>query len=203
MRSERRLTLDEITVRLALPRTTIWSWIEDLPVPRAEFDPRPADDARRRAAEANSRKYRLRREAAYERGTAEFEGLAGDPLFRDFVCLFIAEGHKRSRNRVSVANSDAAVVRVCQRWLMRLSVRPLTYWLQYHADQDLEELQRFWSCELRIDPHQVRLQRKSNSGQLNGRTWRSVHGVLTVTANDTLLRARMQAWMDAIRSTWA
>jgi len=42
MRSDRRMTLDEITVRLALPRTTVWSWIENLPVPRAEFDPRPA-----------------------------------------------------------------------------------------------------------------------------------------------------------------
>lgn len=202
MRSDRRMTLDEITVRLALPRTTIWSWIDDLPVPRAEFDPRPADDARRRAAEANSRRYRLLREAAYERGAAEFEQLVGDPLFRDFVCLYIAEGYKRSRNALAVGNSDPAVVRLCTSWLTRLSSRRLGFSVQHHADQDVEELREFWGAELDIDPKRISFQRKSNSGRLSGRTWRSRYGVLTVRACDTLLRARMQAWMDAIRAGW-
>ncbi|HEX4436647.1 MAG TPA: hypothetical protein VH061_07600, partial [Solirubrobacteraceae bacterium] len=28
------------------------------------------------------------------------------------------------------------------------------------------------------------------------------HGLLTVTVNDTLLRARLQAWMQRTRETW-
>ena len=46
------------------------------------------------------------------------------------------------------------------------------------------------------------MQRKSNSNQLAGRTWRSEHGVLAVNVNDTLLRARMSAWMDSLREGW-
>lgn len=202
MRSDRRMTLDEITVRLALPRTTVWSWIADLPVPRSEFDPRPAGNAQRRASEATSRKHRLLREAAYERGAAEFEELARDPLFRDFVCLYIAEGYKRDRNKVAVGNSDPAVVRLCAHWLDRLSVRRLGYAFQYHADQDVGQLKSFWAGELGIEPTRITAQRKSNSGQLGGRTWRCVHGVLTVRACDTLLRARLEAWMDSIKQGW-
>jgi hypothetical protein len=47
-----------------------------------------------------------------------------------------------------------------------------------------------------------REQRKSNSGQLRGRTWRSEHGVLTVCVNDTALRARLQGWIELVRDDW-
>jgi hypothetical protein len=46
------------------------------------------------------------------------------------------------------------------------------------------------------------LQRKSNSGQLGGRHWRSKHGVLTVYAGDTALRARLQGWIDCLQEQW-
>jgi hypothetical protein len=48
----------------------------------------------------------------------------------------------------------------------------------------------------------VRVLRKSNSGQLSGRVWRSRYGVLTVRTCDTQLRARVQAWMDCVRESW-
>jgi hypothetical protein len=96
---------------------------------------------------------------------------------------------------VSVCNSDPAVVRLCDTWLRRLSSKRLLYSIQNHADQHLEALRAFWAAELGIDGADIRMQRKSNSNQLTGRTWRSEHGVLAVTVNDTLLRARIGAWI--------
>jgi hypothetical protein len=69
------------------------------------------------------RKYRLLREAAYAQGLSEYERLARDPTFRDFVCLYIAEGYKRNRNVVDVCNSDPAVVQLLARWMRRLTTR--------------------------------------------------------------------------------
>ena len=63
-------------------------------------------------------------------------------------------------------------------------------------------LRSFWAGSLGIDGSVIRFQRKSNSNQLTGRTWRSEHGVLAVNVNDTLLRARMSAWMDSLREAW-
>lgn len=74
--------------------------------------------------------------------------------------------------------------------------------IQYHADQDLDELREFWGATLDIEPHVIRLQRKSNSNQMTGRHWRSQHGVLNVRVPDTWLRARLQAWMDCLRAEW-
>ena len=200
MRTKRNLSIDEIAERLALPRTTIFYWVRDLPP--LERKGRPATAAQIKGNQVMQTRYRLRREAAYLVGRATWDDLSWDPSFRDFVALYLAEGYKRNRNVVSVGNSDPAVVVLCNTWLRRLSTGTLDYGVQYHADQDLEELRAFWGAALGILPEQVRMQRKSNSNQLAGRTWRSVHGVLSVRVGDTLLRAKLDGWMDRLRESW-
>jgi transcriptional regulator with XRE-family HTH domain len=202
MRTERRFTLDEIAERLALPRTTIYYWIKDLPVPNEVTHSDRRQAARRRGNRAMQPKYRLLREAAYREGLESYDELARDPTFRDFVALYIAEGYKRDRNRVSICNSDPAVLQIARRWLVRLTNRQLHYSIGYHADQDVSELRAFWGETLSVEGSGIRVTRKSNSNQLSGRIWRSAHGVLTVEVHDTLLRARMQAWIDRLRASW-
>jgi hypothetical protein len=147
-------------------------------------------------------RHKLAREAAYLQGRTTFDDLGSDPSFRDFLCLYIAEGSKRDRNRVEVCNSDIAVITVCHDWLCRLSSKPRTYAIRYHADQDLDELRRFWSAALSVQPGRIQVVSKSNSNQLTGRIWRSHHGVLSIRVNDTLLRARLDGWMDRLRESW-
>jgi hypothetical protein len=197
LRAERRLSIVEIAERLALPKTTVFYWVRDIPLgrPRRE-NPSPG-------FRAMQRKFRLLREDAHKEGVESFPVLsATDPTFRDFVCMYIGEGNKRNRNRVSIGNSDPRVVLLAARWLRALSRNKLQFSVQYHADQDLRKLSAFWASTLGIDPRDVRMQRKSNSGRLGGRTWRCKHGVLTVTTCDTLLRARLQAWMDCVQAEW-
>jgi len=199
LRTERNMSIDEIAERLALSRTTVFYWLRDLPIKRSE---RPRTLAQLNGSIAMQAKYRLLREAAYAVGRTTFDDLAWDPSFRDFLCLYVAEGTKRDRNRVEVCNSDLAVITVCHEWMCRLSCRPPSYAIQYHADQDFDALRLYWSTGLGIPPDQIRLLRKSNSNHLTGRTWRSRYGVLTVTVHDTLLRAKLDGWMDRLRESW-
>jgi len=201
-RIERQFTIDQLAERLALPRTTIYYWVRDLPIPGSGSGGEWPEAARRKGTVAMQRKYRLLREDAYAEGMQEYEALASDPTFRDFVCLYIAEGYKRNRNTIAICNSDPAVMRITTRWICRMTEKTLEYSIQYHADQDLSQLCKFWSLTLGIDPGVIKLQRRSNSNQLKGRQWRSRHGVLTVRAFDTLARARLQAWMDCLRAEW-
>lgn len=194
----RGLTIDEIAARLAVSRTTAYYWTCGVSIPRTRRQTR----AQQRASRATQARYAEQRTRSYDRGLREFPLLAANGTFRDFVCMYIGEGYKRSRNRVALGNSDPRVVRLADHWMRRLATNPLTYSLQFHADQDLICLRRYWALELAVSPDVIRMQRKSNSGQLEGRTWRSKHGVVTVTANDTDLRARMQAWMDCVQGQW-
>jgi len=198
VRAQRKLTIDELAERLALSRSTIYYWVRDLPIERKGR----LNAGQRRGSRAMQRRYRLIREQAYQEGLESFDELARDPSFRDFVCLYIAEGSKRNRNRVAIANSDVAVLQIATAGLSRLTSKPIGFWIQYHADQDPFELRRFWSAALGVHPGDIRLQRKSNSARLKGRDWRSRHGVVSAVVHDTLLRARLAAWMDRLRASW-
>jgi hypothetical protein len=198
LRTEKHLSLDEIAERLALPKTTVYYWIKDLPLGRE----RRASEGQRRGNYSMQNKWRRKRQAAYVQGTEEYDELLKRPTFRDFVALYIAEGYKRCRNVVSIANSDERIIAMAAGWLAELSARKLWYRIQYHTDQDVEELRKFWGEALGIDGSLIKMQRKSNSNQLAGRKWRSVHGVLTVGTSDTYLRSRLQAWIDRIREDW-
>jgi hypothetical protein len=202
MRLQRKLSIDELAERLALPRSTIYYWVRDLPIPGSGSGGEWPESARRKGTLAMQRKYRLLREEAYRQGERQYDELVADPTFRDFVCLYIAEGYKRGKNTVSFCNSDPAVMRVGALWIGRLSDKTPEFAIQYHADQDLGQLRGFWSATLAIEEPAIKLLRKSNSNQLTGRCWRSRRGVLQVRVHDTLLRARLQAWMDRLRSEW-
>lgn len=199
MRAKRSMTIDEIAERLALPRTTVYYWVRDMPIERRAD--RQTEGQRKRSSK-NAERCRQRRQEAYEQGAAEFERLARDPTFRDFVCMYVGEGYKRNRNTVALGNSDPVVVSLAHRWIDACALNRPFYALQYHADQDPERLRAFWGFRLGIAPERISLQRKSNSNQLAGRTWRSRWGVLTVGANDTHLRARVQGWIDATKQAW-
>jgi AcrR family transcriptional regulator len=202
LRVSKRLTIDQLADRLGVSRTTVHYWVRDLPLPTSGPGGEWPEAARRKGTKAMQAKYRRLREEAYEEGRRSFSTLAADPTFRDFVCMYIGEGSKRVRNEVALCNSDPAVIRLADRWIKRLAVNKIGYGLQYHADQDVSALARFWAGQVDCEPNAIRLQRKSNSNQLTGRTWRSIHGVLTVSVGDTLLRAKLEAWMDCARASW-
>jgi hypothetical protein len=198
LRVQKKLTIDEIAECLSLPKTTIYYWVKSISIPETK-----KQSARRLAASmANSDRAKAKRDAAYEQGMTEFVELVKEPTFRDFICMYLGEGSKRCRNTVAICNSDPAIVLLGNRWITRLGRNKVRYSVQFHADQDLAELQRFWADLLSVDPTQINFQRKSNSNKLTGRAWRSAHGVLTVSMGDTQLRARLQAWMDLVRDEW-
>jgi transcriptional regulator with XRE-family HTH domain len=196
MRLEKDLTIDEIAERLGISRQTIFCWVKDVPLKK----PRRVDYAAR--AEANRARFKAMRDEAYEQGFAQYDDLINEPTFRDFVCMYIGEGYKRNRNEVHLCNSDSNVLVLADYWIRRFATNPISYCLQYHADQDPDELRRFWSLLLKIDATAIRLQRKSNSNQLEGRTWRSRWGVLSIRCGDTYFRAKLQAWMDRLFEEW-
>ena len=114
-----------------------------------------------------------------------------DPTFRDFVCLYIAEGYKRSQAHGVDRNSDPAVVALATAWIRRLTTRPAARsGSNTTPDQDPEKLVRILEREAARAAESFRVLRKSNSNQLTGRVWRSRYGVLSVTVSDTYLRAR-------------
>jgi excisionase family DNA binding protein len=167
MRMKKQLTIDELAERLALSRTTIYYWVKDLPIPGSGAGGGFRTDAQRRGTRAMQAHYRRLRETAYDGALRSFPEMIQRRGFRDFLILFITEGHRRSRHEVAIANSDPAVLFLAARWMRHLSRRKVTYAVQIHADQNLKEIREFWSDVLGVDREAIKLQRKSNSNQLD------------------------------------
>ena len=71
LRAERHLSIVEIADRLALPKTTVFYWVRDLPLGR----PRRASPGQRRGNRRMVEAYRRQREDAYADGREEFGAL--------------------------------------------------------------------------------------------------------------------------------
>lgn len=198
LRTQQQMTLSEIVERLQLPKTTVYGWIKDIPIPRTSRQ----SERQRKGTQAMQARYTALRDQAYQRGLEEAPGLLQDLTFRDFVVLYMAEGSKRKRNVVEFVNSDWQLIKLAHRWLQHLSDKPLRYRLQFHADHDPEKLKIFWASLLGIESSEIQSMRKSNSNALSGRQFRSVHGLLTLQVNDTYFRARVEAWMDFVKKQW-
>lgn len=212
MRVRRRLSVDQLAKRLALPRSTVYYWVRDLPLGEcsaAETGTQtPARGARGRTGARVGRVggatiVRPRRAGAYEAALHSYDDLALQPTFRDFVCVYIAEGYKRDRRKVALANADPDVMRLTHRWIWRLTDKSPSLSVGYARDQSRKELQRFWSEAVGEELRSIRARRVSEQQLSHAWGARPLHGVLTLAVDDAVLRARMQAWMRRTREEWA
>jgi hypothetical protein len=187
MRVRRQLSVDQLAKRLALPRSTIYYWVRDLPLREA----------------GRARVARPKRAGAYEQALRNYDELIAQPTFRDFISVYIADGYKRDRRKVALASSDPDVMRLAHRWIWRLTDKSPSLSLRCARDQSRQELRRFWGEAVGEDLRSIRADRAATDGELQCQ-WgvRPVRGVLTVAVDDGVLRARLQAWMRRTREDW-
>jgi hypothetical protein len=204
LRVEQRLTVDQLAARLALPRSTVYYWVRDLPLGEREGEGVGAGAGDRAGTDAGAGKgtSAIAGDAAYEDALRSFDDLAAQPTFRDFVCLYIARGSTRERARVSLSDSDAAVMRLANRWMLRLSDRSPLLSVRYEPDQSLTELRRFWGGIVGVQARTIRVHDEADLPCDRDVARRACHGVLTVSVEDALLRARLQAWICKTRDSW-
>jgi hypothetical protein len=136
LRTEQRMTLEEIVERLALPKTTIYYWIKDIPIPR-KSNRGFIHSGNKLGSAAMRRKYAALRDQAYQAGYREAQELLHRDLkLRDFVLLYIGEGTKSDRNTVGICNSDPMVMKLSHEIISRFTQRKMDYQLQIHIDHD-------------------------------------------------------------------
>jgi len=200
LRTEKKMTVPQIAKQMKIAKSTINRWVGHIPIERTTAQTK----AQRKGTLAMQAKYKKIRDDAYARGFAEAPDLLKNPMFRDFVTLYIAEGTKTQRNYVALANSDASVILLANYWFQEFMSKnkKMEYQVQIHADHDELEIQGYWADLVGAYPDDIKVIRKSNSNKMSKRQFRSEYGVLTVRLSDTELRSRLDGWMDYIKQEW-
>jgi len=198
LRTKKKMALGDICKRLALSKTTVYYWIKGIPIPRTKRQ----SNALCKGTRAMQAKYKRIRDNAYNEGKKAAPNLFRDPSFRDFIVVYLCEGYRKTRNTVAVANSNAKILKLSQKYMGQFTSKKIYYKIQMHIDQDEASLKKYWSNVLNINKQEITTIRKSNTGKLARRTWRSEYGVLTIQTHDTYLRTKIQAWMDYLQDLW-
>ena len=146
LRTKKKMALGDICKRLALSKTTVYYWIKDIKIPRTITQTK----ATKAMYAANKLRYKKLRDAAYNEGKYTAQKLFKSKQFRDFIVVYLCEGYRKSRNTVSVSNSNNKILRLSHKFIKRFSNRLLFYGVQLHVDQDETAIKEYWSKEFNV-----------------------------------------------------
>jgi hypothetical protein len=193
--------LDEISMRLDVSRSTVFVWVKDIP---SSIDPKLTwlAGAQKLGSQRMKEKHARLRKEVYE--TTDLRRLR-DSIIRDFVVMYLGEGYRRNRNVVHICNTNPTIMLLAVKALRKLDVdlgaKNVRFKLLLYPDHKDRALKGFWAKRLEISSKQINVWRPAKK-QRSSEYRRSVHGLLYLSINDTYLRARMQAFMDAVETDW-
>lgn len=142
--------------------------------------------------------YRKLRSAAHADERAQYERLARDPTFRNFLALCISERVASDVGPVEISSSDPETVTLAAHWLRRLSHGRVDYRLQFDEGDDVVEMIRFWSVRLGVGHERIRLQRWFRGRPPVAGGGNPEHGVVTVRSGSADLRIRLHGWINRV-----
>lgn len=199
-------TLTQICLELSVPKTTVYGWIKDMPVPIVDGESIRTRASRICAARMgrrnknaggknskNSERYRRNREFFYRKGWDEYDDVVAKTELRDFVSLYLAEGFKRTNHTINIVNTDPDIIVFCSRIIRRMAANTVTHKL-ICSEEERGDLLIFWSNLLGLEPSAFQFMNKPKTSSR-----RATYGLMTVIACDVKLFSRLRAWMDRFR----
>lgn len=203
LRRREHLSIDRISLRLGVSRSTIYNWVGDIPIPGSGSGGGFSDEARRRGTQAMKEGRRRLRESNYLFGLESYAALSLQPSFRDFLVSYLAVGKKSDAREVSFSHPDPLMMQMAVSWLRAYGRNRLRFRLQLPPGADADRARRFWAERMAVAVDQILLEgrqvdRPSASSPARG----NLLGTLRVASTDTLLRVELQAWIDSARAEW-
>jgi len=164
LRVEDEFSYSEIKKQLGVSKSTLSYWLRDYPLSEKKIK-----ELRRRGwekGEASRERYRntmrekVKRleEEIYKKELNFFSCLSEESLYVAGLMLYLAEGGKRGRYRISLANTDPKIIVFFRDWLVRfLKVRrgDIKYQLHLYESMDVAKETKFWKNTLCIKKEQL------------------------------------------------
>lgn len=142
-----------------------------------------------------------KRRAVIDEAKKDFLRISPEDLKLIGIILYLGEGAKKSRNIVSVANSDPLIIKIMMRFLREICDVPENKFRgQIHtfAHANLEKTERYWSKITGIARRQFyKTYIKPSSASLQKRETLPF-GTFDLSVNDTKLLLRILGWIEKI-----
>lgn len=151
-------------------------------------------------------KYELLRKECYDLAKKNANKDLEDYLLRDFINIYIGEGDKRNRDRVSIVNSDPKIVLLSLIAIKKYFLKEgknITLGIRYYKENNNEqELLEYWKQITNNDPvinYKTYLQ---PTVKATGHNNSNKFGLVFVAIHDTYAKQKMDAYMDYLKEEW-
>jgi hypothetical protein len=136
-------------------------------------------------------------ESIKKEAAREYNYLKNDPLFKVGLALYWGEGSKTDNGRVSVVNSDPALLKVVlafYRHSLRIPNEKIRAEMFIYKDHDEAISKLFWSTQLQLDPKQFIKTQVLPSRSTHTKRKLS-HGLCTLYCSNTDLSIKIREWI--------
>ncbi len=146
---------------------------------------------------AKHQKTKVRHEGYREQAKKEYNQLRTDPLFVAGLSIYWGEGDKADNGRVSVINTDTAMLQLVVRFyreIFKISEKKLRAGMFLYKDLNEQRMLNHWSSALKISKRQfVKTQILTSRSILTKR--KSKFGICSVYFSDTKIQVIMYEWI--------
>jgi hypothetical protein len=203
LRRREQLSIDQLSERLGVARSTVYGWVRDLPVPGSGPGGGFSEEARLRGSRKMAEGSRRLRELQYRCGVEQYAALRGESAFRDFIVSYLGLGKKGDRREVSFSHPDPLLMQIACHWMKCFGRNRLRFRLILPRDGDADRARAFWAERLDVPASVIKVEwRKGQPSPDSSATKHDLLGTLRVMATDTMLRTALQAWIDCARAEW-
>ncbi len=153
MRIKDEASYSKIKEKLGVPKSTLSYWLREYPLSNKRiYELRKEGWSK---GEASREKYRnamrekkdMKRNCIYQQQKQNLKNLSKDSLYVAGLMLYSAEGGKKDLYRITLANTDPAIILFFIKWLgmfFDIDIVKLRFQLHLYENMDIVEEEKFW-----------------------------------------------------------
>ncbi len=153
-----------IAKRISISKSTLSRWLKDLPLSDQRIlelrrEAWGRGEASRELFRTTMRKKRaLHEQKIYRQQRKRFKTISSQTLFVAGLMLYLGEGDKKDRSRISLANTDPWVIKFFVRWLTQflgIPVNRMKAELHLYESMNVSAERKFWLKQVGFRPSQL------------------------------------------------
>lgn len=153
MRLNEEASYSEIKKKLGVAKSTLSYWLRDHPISDKRIKElrkkgwKNGEIAREKYRNTMRRKKETGRSLAYEQEKERFRRVSSATLYVAGLMLYSAEGGKKDAHRITLANTDPAIISFFIKWVgmfFNIPVEQLRFELHLYENMDIGKEEKFW-----------------------------------------------------------
>jgi transcriptional regulator with XRE-family HTH domain len=206
LRKEENLTYSEIGERMGRPIGTVKRWLAPYDLGISSNGKKSLKNGSAKGSAIVKNKFFLLRQEVYEATKNNVVEDLQNNLLRDFINIYIGEGNKRNRTRLSIVNSDQKIILlslfIIKKYFLKEN-KKINLEIRYYKENNNEkELLDYWKKITNNDPVITYKTYIQPTVKALGHNNSNKFGLVVVYINDTYAKQKLEAYMDYLKEEW-